>query len=189
MAVPCEDILAKFTPERLAEIEAGAAAFIRDERERQAIREVLAQARSRVAGKLGVEPGEAARLEAEAERYLLALRKVVREAGGRLDLVARFPGRKPARVVKLAEMEVWPDRKARKRGRKPDDAGKVRASPPSRLPDRQHPPRFRIVASGPASPTDGVIGDPRPQGRVDGGRGMGYGPPRIGPIGRPAPVF
>jgi len=124
MAIPFEEILAKFTPEERGRIKDRSARLIRAEHARREVREILTRARSLVAGAIAAGPAEVDRLEEDADRYLGALREMVRSLGGELDLVARFPDRDPVRVVRLGEMEVRSDRR-RRRKRSTDDIGKV----------------------------------------------------------------
>lgn len=101
MAIPFDEILARFTPEQRAEIETLSARWIAEEHNLRDVRESLCQSQAQVAKVLGVEQAAVSRLERRADMYVSTLRKLIEAMGGELEVIARFPGRPPVRVVQF----------------------------------------------------------------------------------------
>ena len=115
MAIPFDEILARFTPEQRSEIEARAARMIVEELNLSDVRESVSKSQAQIAEVLGVEQAAVSRLERRADRYVSTLRTLIRAMGGELDVVARFPGRAPVRIVQFGGAEVRPGRRGRKK--------------------------------------------------------------------------
>jgi transcriptional regulator with XRE-family HTH domain len=115
MAIPFDEILARYTPERRAEVEALAAELIAEELNLREVRESVARSQAQVAEALGVEQAAVSRLERRADMYVSTLRKLVRAMGGELEVIARFPGRIPVRIVQFGGTEVLPGQRGRKK--------------------------------------------------------------------------
>ena len=115
MAVPFEEILAQFTPEQRAYVEARSAELIAEEYNLRDVREALSKSQAQVAEALGVEQAAVSKLERRADMYVSTLRKLVRAMGGELEVVARFPGRDPVRITQFGGPEVRPGRRDRKK--------------------------------------------------------------------------
>ena len=115
MAIPFDEILNRLTPEQRAEIDARAARMIAEESNLREVRESVSRSQAQVAEALGVEQAAVSRLERRADMYVSTLRRLIRAMGGELDVVARFPGRSPVRIVQFGGPEVRPGRRGRKK--------------------------------------------------------------------------
>jgi hypothetical protein len=98
-AIPLSEILSRFSPEKQAEIRAGADAIIAKERSRRKIRDLTATIQSHL-------PAEVAAEAPAVDRYLKALRRLVRKAGGELDLILRLPGQPSVRLHEVVDPEI-----------------------------------------------------------------------------------
>jgi DNA-binding XRE family transcriptional regulator len=115
MAIPFDEVLCRLTPERRTEVAALAAELIAEELNLREVRESVARSQAQVAETLGVEQAAVSRLERRTDMYVSTLRKLIRAMGGELEVIARFPGRKPARIVQFGGTEVLPGRRGRKK--------------------------------------------------------------------------
>jgi transcriptional regulator with XRE-family HTH domain len=115
MAIPFDEVLARFTPEQRAEIQARASKMIGEELNLRDVRESVSKSQAQIAEALGVEQAAVSRLERRADMYVSTLRKLIQAMGGELDVVARFPGRSPVRIAQFGGAEVRPGRRGRKK--------------------------------------------------------------------------
>lgn len=114
MAKKLEQIMAGLPAKRRAKIEARAdeLATLKD------LRQAVAQTQEELAAELGVGQDTISRLEKRSDMLLSTLRRYVKAMGGELELVARFPNRKPVIIDHLPA-----DRKAGSGARKTRPAG------------------------------------------------------------------
>ena len=90
--------------ERLA-IEARAAELISEEMTLRDMRKALEMTQETVAEALGIKQVNVSQMEKRSDLLLSTLRKYVKAMGGELELVARFPDRKPMKISGLAELQ------------------------------------------------------------------------------------
>ncbi|PWB39726.1 MAG: transcriptional regulator [Rhodocyclales bacterium] len=97
MAKKLEQIMAGLPTKRRAKIEARAdeLATLKD------LRQAVAQTQEELAAELGVGQDTISRLEKRSDMLLSTLRRYVKAMGGELELVARFPNRKPVIIDHL----------------------------------------------------------------------------------------
>ncbi len=90
--------------ERLA-IEARAAELISEEMTLRDMRKALEMTQATVAEALGIKQVNVSQMEKRSDLLLSTLRKYVNAMGGELELVARFPDRKPMKISGLVELK------------------------------------------------------------------------------------
>ena len=90
--------------ERLA-IEARAAELILEEMTLRDMRKALEMTQETVAEALGIKQVNVSQMEKRSDLLLSTLRKYVKAMGGELELVARFPDRKPMKISGLTELK------------------------------------------------------------------------------------
>jgi len=110
-----EQIKRRLSPARSKKVEARTAELIAEEMTLQELRRARKLTQVRIAKKLGVSQDGVSKLEKRSDLLLSTLRKTIEAMGGRLSLVAEFPGRNPVVLSGIGENE--PDRRARQRKR------------------------------------------------------------------------
>ena len=115
MSVSLEEHLASLSPERQARIAARTAEPIEDELTLRDLRHAQHLTQERMAALMGVEQENVSRLERRADLLLSTLSSYVAAMGGKLRLVAEFPGRRPVTVVLGDITEAGPIRARRRR--------------------------------------------------------------------------
>jgi DNA-binding XRE family transcriptional regulator len=111
--------LARLPRERRERIERRAAELIAEEMSLRELRRALGRTQNRVARALGIGQDAVSRLENRADMLISTLERYIREAGGELELVARFPDRKPVRLKGLGDISAPAKRRTRARPRHP----------------------------------------------------------------------
>jgi transcriptional regulator with XRE-family HTH domain len=106
MTTPLKDKIGKLGPERRRKIEARAAELIAEEMSLSDLRRAHELTQQRMAEFLGVGQEGVSRLEKRSDLLISTLRSYVEAMGGRLRLVAEFPGRPPVVLSGIAEMEA-----------------------------------------------------------------------------------
>ena len=89
------EMMAKLPEERRRKIEERAQELIAEELTRRALRKARGQAKAHLAKKLGVGQDDVSRIEERSDLLLTAMSGCVEAMGGKLSLVAAFPGRPP----------------------------------------------------------------------------------------------
>ena len=115
MTVPFSDILAKFTPEQRARIEARAQELTAEVRTVQELRKAQKLTQKALAKRLGVKQESISNLEARSDMLISTLRGYVEAMGGKLELIVSFPGRPAVSLEELAEGPSARRRKPAKR--------------------------------------------------------------------------
>ena len=85
--------MSELSPERQERVEERAKALIAEEMSLQDLRKALQQTQVRVAQKLGINQENVSRIERRSDLLISTLSGYVEAMGGRLSLVAEFPGR------------------------------------------------------------------------------------------------
>ena len=108
MAKTLRDVIAGLPAAERAEIEARAAALIKEEMSLQDLRKAMRKTQIRVARKMKIGQDSVSRVEKRVDMLISTLRGYVKAMGGELDLVASFPDRPPVRLKDLGEIASKP---------------------------------------------------------------------------------
>jgi DNA-binding XRE family transcriptional regulator len=109
--------LTQLPRERRARIEARADELMAEEMSLRELRRALGRTQTKVAKDLGIGQEAVSRLESRADMLISTLDRYIKEAGGELELVARFPDRKPVRLKGLGEIAAATKGRTRSRSR------------------------------------------------------------------------
>lgn len=91
-------------PKRRAKVRARAAELIAKEMSLQALRKALNRTQVEVAKALDVGQHTVSRYEQRTDMLVSTLQEYVRAMGGELELVVRFPNRRPVRLRSLGQV-------------------------------------------------------------------------------------
>lgn len=105
MAIPLEEIMRDFTPAQRKKIEARAAQLIAEELSLQKLRRARKLTQKKMAKKLGIGQDGVSRLENRSDLLLSTLNSYVEAMGGKLSLIAEFPGQPPVRLTGFADLD------------------------------------------------------------------------------------
>lgn len=124
MARTLDQIVKTWPADRRARVEKRGQELIEEYRTLQDLRKARDLTQARLAETLGVKQENISRLEKRSDLLLSTLRSYVRAMGGTLELVAKFPDRRPVVLSSLFEEErPAPKRRpARKDAKKPRSA-------------------------------------------------------------------
>jgi len=98
------EYLKKLPTQRQRKIEARAQEILSEELTLREIRNVLKCSQEVLAGILGVKQAEVSKMERRTDMYLSTVRRYVEAMGGKLDLIASFPGLAPVRISELSSL-------------------------------------------------------------------------------------
>ncbi len=101
-----EKKLAKLPSARLTRIAARTATLIAEEKSLRDLRRARTLTQKHLAKKLGIGQESVSRLESRSDMMLSTLRNYVEAMGGKLNLVAEFPGRPPITLRGLKPVNV-----------------------------------------------------------------------------------
>ncbi|HEY7768418.1 XRE family transcriptional regulator [Longimicrobium sp.] len=104
MAKKFRDLIAHWGPERIAQIEAEAAAVLREMRLDE-LRRARLKTQQDMAAALRTSQASVSKLERRTDMYLSTLRRYVQAMGGELEIIARFP-EGPVRLEQFFEGEA-----------------------------------------------------------------------------------
>lgn len=96
--------IAQLPAHRRVAVKARAAELIAEELSLQDLRKAMNRTQVEIAKTLGVGQDTVSRYEQRSDMLLSTLKEYVEAMGGELDLVARFPNRKPIRIKKLRDL-------------------------------------------------------------------------------------
>jgi transcriptional regulator with XRE-family HTH domain len=102
MAKKFRDLIAGWPPERIARIEAEAAAMLREMRLDE-LRRARLKTQQDMAAALRTSQASVSKLERRTDMYLSTLRRYVQAMGGELEIIARFP-EGPVRLEQFSEL-------------------------------------------------------------------------------------
>jgi hypothetical protein len=114
MARSLKEVIASLPRARRAAIDRRAAELISEELTLRDLRRALRLTQTDVATALGKGQDEVSRIERRGDLLLSTLHGYVRSLGGELDLICRFPNRKPVRI-QTSSFRVRPRRRPRTR--------------------------------------------------------------------------
>jgi DNA-binding XRE family transcriptional regulator len=109
--------LERLPRERRQRIERRAAELVAEEMSLRDLRRALGRTQTKIAKALGIGQDAVSRLEGRADMLISTLDRYIKEAGGELELVARFPNRKPVKLKGFSDIATPPKRTARPRAR------------------------------------------------------------------------
>ena len=116
MAKTLEEIMAALPPQRRKAIEKRSAELIAEEMTLRQLRKAHGRTQKKLATALKISQDGVSRLEKRSDLLLSTLRSYVEAMGGKLTLVAEFPGSKPVAVAGFDNMrEASPRRRAKQR--------------------------------------------------------------------------
>ena len=98
--------LAQLPHERRKRVEAHASELIAEEMSLRELRRALGRTQVKIAKDLGIGQDAVSRLESRADMLISTLDRYIKKAGGELELVARFPHRKPVKLKGLGDIET-----------------------------------------------------------------------------------
>lgn len=101
MAKKFRDLIADWSPERIARVEAEAAAMLREMRLDE-LRRARLKTQQDMAAALRTSQASVSKLERRTDMYLSTLRRYVQAMGGELEIIARFP-EGPVRLEQFSE--------------------------------------------------------------------------------------
>ncbi len=104
MARTLNQKIAQLPARRRARVKARAAELIAEELSLQDLRKALNRTQAELARSLNVGQDTVSRYEQRTDMLLSTLQGYVQAMGGELDLVARFPHRKPVRIKALGDL-------------------------------------------------------------------------------------
>lgn len=96
--------LAQLPRQHRERIERRADELIAEEMSLRELRRALGRTQTKVAKDLGIGQEAVSRLESRADMLISTLDRYIKEAGGELELVARFPNRKPVKLKGLGDI-------------------------------------------------------------------------------------
>ena len=99
MARTLNEVVASLPRRERTRIEARTRALIAEEMSLRDLRKAIGKTQATVARRLGVGQEAVSRLEMRGDMHLSTLRSMLEAMGGELELIARFPGRPPARLT------------------------------------------------------------------------------------------
>ena len=102
MAKKFRDLIADWSPERIARVEAEAAAMLREMRLDE-LRRARLKTQQDMAAALRTSQASVSKLERRTDMYLSTLRRYVQAMGGELEIIARFP-EGPVRLEQFSEL-------------------------------------------------------------------------------------
>jgi len=104
MAVQWKDVKAAMPPEERAEVERGGQELAAQYLSLRELRKARRLSQKSVAEKLRTNQAGVSKIEKRADLMLSTLRGYVEAAGGRLELVARFPDAPPVRIDQMRDL-------------------------------------------------------------------------------------
>jgi transcriptional regulator with XRE-family HTH domain len=99
-----DEFLKKLSPERQKKIQARANELKSEEMTLREIRKALEYSQETLAEILDMRQGDLSKFERRADAYLSTIRRYIVAMGGRLDLVATFPGRDPVKIIHIGDL-------------------------------------------------------------------------------------
>lgn len=104
MARTLSQKIARLPAKRHAQVKARAAELIAEELSLQDLRKAMNRTQVELARALNVGQDTVSRYEQRSDMLLSTLKDYVEAMGGELDLVARFPNRRPVRIKALRDL-------------------------------------------------------------------------------------
>lgn len=99
-----DEVIAELSPASRKRIEARTAELIEEHLSLRDLRKAMNKTQVQVAKKLKVGQDAISRYEQRSDMLLSTLQDYVRAMGGELDLIAKFPNRRPVKIKSLGEI-------------------------------------------------------------------------------------
>lgn len=106
MAIKLDDYLGRLPEAERQAVEARAAELIEEEASLRELRIAQERSQREIASRLGVQQAAVSKLERRTDMYVSTLRDLIRAMGGELEIVARFPNRRPVRITQFQALEA-----------------------------------------------------------------------------------
>ena len=100
--IPLADVLAELSPEERAGVEMRAQAIADRQHTLNVIRKLRRRSQQQIAEGMGLTQSVVSKIERNPSPDIMAIRGFVEAAGGRLYVVATFPGSKPVRFAEFS---------------------------------------------------------------------------------------
>lgn len=105
MAIKARDYIAKLPVEEQKAIKAEGDKLILEELSLAALRDACHRSQVEIAERLGIQQPAVSKIERQTDMYLSTLSNYIRAVGGTLEIVARFPNRKPVRITQFKSLK------------------------------------------------------------------------------------
>ena len=102
MAIRLDDFVAKLPKKQQQAIKKRTAELIAEEATLRQVREARERSQEEVAEKLHIKQAAVSKLERRTDMYLSTLRGYIEAMGGKLEIIARFPGQ----AVRITQFEA-----------------------------------------------------------------------------------
>jgi DNA-binding XRE family transcriptional regulator len=116
--VTLEEVMARLPTSRRAAIEKRSAQLIAEELTLRQLRKAHGRTQKKLASALKISQDGVSRLEKRTDLLLSTLRSYVEAMGGKLTLVAEFPGSRPVAVTGFDDMTDAPRSRTKRRVRR-----------------------------------------------------------------------
>ena len=100
-----DEYIQKLPPEEQETIQRETALVLAEEATLRELRRALRGSQKALAEKLNVNQAAVSKLERRADMYVSTLRTYIESLGGRLEIIAHFPGKPPVRVIQFSQRE------------------------------------------------------------------------------------
>lgn len=104
MPLRLNDYLSKLPPQQQAAVRDRAAELIEEEMTLRDLRRAREQSQRQMAEKLGIQQAAVSKLEHRTDMYISTLRDLIHAMGGELDVIARFPDKRPIRITQFSKL-------------------------------------------------------------------------------------
>ena len=105
MAIPFDDIINKLPKWEQEMIAKRSADLLAEEATLQEMRKARRRSQAKVARKLHVNQAAVSKIERRTDMYVSTLRSYIEAMGGRLEIIAQFPGGRPVRITQFEGLE------------------------------------------------------------------------------------
>lgn len=96
-----DNYLQELTPAQRRRVERRAAELIAEEMGLQELRKAIRKSQEQLAKTLNVKQGEISKIEHRTNMYVSTLRDYIKGLGGKLEITASFPDRKPIKITQF----------------------------------------------------------------------------------------
>ncbi|WP_095159565.1 helix-turn-helix domain-containing protein [Pseudomonas sp. Irchel 3E13] len=103
MSITLDEIRGSLSPESRARVQSRTRELLREEMTLQALRKELEITQEYVAERMSIRQANVSKVENRSDMLISTLRNYLEAMGGKLDLVARMPGRPPVTLEGFTE--------------------------------------------------------------------------------------
>ncbi len=105
MAINLDDFIKTLPKKRQAEIARRSSELIAEEATLQEIRKAQRRSQAKVAKTLQINQAAVSKIESRTDMYVSTLRSYIEAMGGKLEIIAQFPGSPPVHISQFRELE------------------------------------------------------------------------------------